>query len=255
VIIFACDTETTGLNPETDRIIEFGYALWDTGLRRITAAGDFFMKLDVDIPDETWAEAEAIHGIPKSVVMERGSDPKTLVKFVKTAAKSADAWAAHNGSGFDRPFVDNWFSRYPDVLPDFPKPLWIDTRLDLPKPVQGKLTHIAADHNFLNPFAHCALADVLTMLKILDCYDLEKVVERARIPNITISAVGLPFARKDEARDRGYYWRPEEKLWKKVIKQCDLEKEKAEAGFTIAVDEDVQKAFGTPVKGGVEEWL
>jgi DNA polymerase-3 subunit epsilon len=111
--------------------------------------------------------------------------------------------------------------------------MWIDTRLDVPKPMIGKLIAIAAEHGFLNPFPHQALSDVLTMLRILDEYDFEAVLARARIPNIMVEFVG-PFESKDHAKECGFYWngfsnqsnggRPT-KQWLKTIKECDFARE------------------------------
>jgi DNA polymerase-3 subunit epsilon len=117
---------------------------------------------------------------------------------------------------------------------------WIDTRLDTPEPMKGTLVCLAAQKGFLNPFPHQALSDVLTMLRILDGYDFNAVIERARIPNVTIR-MDVPFESKDHAKELGYYWRPETKQWLKAIKLCDLEKEQTDSRFSVKVVPDPPK--------------
>lgn len=88
---------------------------------------------------------------------------------------------------------------------------------------------------FLNPFPHRAVTDVLSMFKLLDGdgEDMYAMIESAKIPNVVVAAKGLPFDRKDEAKNRGYWWDGDVKLWKKKIKASKVALEQEEAGFRI----------------------
>jgi hypothetical protein len=116
---------------------------------------------------------------------------------------------------------------------------WIDTMVDVPYPSEyhvRNLRHLAADHGFLNPFAHRAVFDVLTMLTIMSKYDLDEIVELSQEPLFMIYAVCSPpwtdnGVSSNEARKNGFRWNVELKLWTKQIRerQWDQEQQKATA--------------------------
>jgi DNA polymerase III subunit epsilon len=234
MLILGLDFETSGVNPEECRAIEAGLCLWDVERRRAVKQIDFFIKPDIIISPEDWAEVTPVHGITQELIDLYGvMDQEALVE-INNYALQAEAVVAHNGTLFDKLLHEAWNRRYGFQQPPAG---WIDTRLDVKEPLVGKLICIAAQKGFLNPFPHQALSDVNTMLRILDEEDLAAVVARSRIPNIYIEAL-VSFDRKDEAKDRGYFWngyKPVKptKQWLKMIKECDFEKEAAEAPFRI----------------------
>lgn len=232
MLLLGLDLETSGLDPEKDRVLEIGLAHWDVERRRAVRQMDALVKPEIEIPEERWRELEPIHGIRREDVEKYGRESSEAIRIINQWGANADFVVAHNGTSFDKKFIDAWGKR------EWGIPIqgwrWIDTRLDVPEPLTGSLVCIAAKNGFLNPFPHQALSDVLTMLRILDGFDIPKVIERAKIPNVLVAALGLPFERKDEAKNRGYYWAPELKQWRKAMKACDVEKERAECGFRIA---------------------
>lgn len=233
--ILGLDLESTGLSVTEDCVIEVGLALWDVERKQPVRLAGFLVKPDVQIPDDHWAEAEKHHHISRQMVEENGVTPSVALAQIALLAGKAEAVVAFNGTTFDRPMYENWCARA-GVSPACN--LWIDTRLDPPEPVIGKLIHLAAERGFVNPFPHRALFDVMTMLRILSDYDIPDVLRRARVPNLVVAAKNLPFERKDEARDRGYYWEPAPiKQWRRAIKACDLAAEKACAPFQVVVVE------------------
>jgi DNA polymerase-3 subunit epsilon len=238
MLLLGLDLETSGLDPEKDRVLEVGLAHWDVERRRPVRQLDALVKPDIEIPEERWRELEPIHGIRREDVERYGRNDLEFIQVVARWAEQADVVVAHNGTGFDKLFLQAWQKRA-GMKPN--GWLWIDTRLDVPEPLTGSLICLAAKHGFLNPFPHQALSDVLTMLRILDSFDISKVIERAKIPNALVVACNLPFERKDEAKNRGYYWQQETankaKGWFKLMKACDVEKEKSEATFQIRIVE------------------
>jgi DNA polymerase-3 subunit epsilon len=144
----------------------------------------------------------------------------------------AAAVVAHNGTGFDKPMLQAHIDRCGVIPPEIP---WIDTAMDVPYPPQittRKLVHLAAEHGFLNPFAHRAQFDVLTMLTILQRYDIATVLDTARQPNITVIAQ-VSFDEREKAKSRGYRWDKVTTSWRKTIKLNQLDAERAQAGFEI----------------------
>ena len=236
-LILGLDFETSGLDPVNDRVLEVGLALWDTERHKPVSQRDFYVKPEIEIPDHKWEEIAPITGITKRDIELYGIADRKGFDLTQGFISKAEAIVAHNGTMFDKLFFEAWYSRHLPhgaVTVGLPEYLWIDTRLDTPEPMTGSLVCQAAKKGFLNPFPHQALSDVLTMLRILDGYDFDAVVERAKIPNITIQ-MNVPFSDKDHAKDLGYYWRPEGKQWLKAIKLCDLEKEQAASRFPVKV--------------------
>lgn len=109
---------------------------------------------------------------------------------------------------------------------------------DIPWPSQPdstKLKYVASDHGLINPFSHRAIFDVLTMLKVLSCYDLAEVLKHKNKPDIIIRAV-VPHPKndggvgKDKAKLAGFRWQDVDgkqypMMWVKKIKEEQLEAE------------------------------
>jgi DNA polymerase III alpha subunit (gram-positive type) len=151
----------------------------------------------------------------------------------------ADAVVAHNGTAFDYPVLQHWAKKH--NLDWESGKTWIDTNCDLyPNQRPTTLTHLAADHGFLNPFSHRASFDVVTMLKILDCYNIPHILEVAKSPTLTIQAI-VDYANNDKARALHYraeYKNEKFQYWGKTIRACYLEQEREAArliGFDIEI--------------------
>ena len=117
---------------------------------------------------------------------------------------------AHNGISFDKPIfyanATRWDMTAPLELP------WADTMIDIPydPSIQTKkLSYLAAEHGFLNPFPHRAVFDVMTMLKMIQDYDMEWLLKLSKEPLVTlIAATTHPKydggKSNEEAKARGY---------------------------------------------------
>ncbi|MCB0348730.1 MAG: hypothetical protein KDD37_07835, partial [Bdellovibrionales bacterium] len=140
-------------------------------------------------------------------------------------AKHASYVVAHNGNEFDKKFMEETWNLAPETRFDLD---WIDTLTDLSYPASitsRKLNHLAADHGFLNPFAHRAIFDVLTMLEILSKYEIKDVVAMAASPTCRIYAK-VTFEQKDLAKKEGFRWDAQAKVWFKDIKEVHLQDKK-----------------------------
>lgn len=121
-MIFAgFDTETTGLEPGDHRFVELFVGVYDL------AGGRFKSLLWRVNPERSIpAESQKIHGITLSELI-REPTWDIVGPRVHTALTEVDFIVAHNGIGFDMPFVNHEFKRI--GLPPINKPV-VDTMLD-----------------------------------------------------------------------------------------------------------------------------
>lgn len=236
--LLGLDFETTGLAIGKIGITEVGLVLWDTDMRAPVKLAGFMVDPG---PDAIWEPGtEKINGITPAFCSKYGIEDEKAARQTLYWYQNCDAAVAHNGLGFDRPMLKWWADKY--GLDWQPNKLWIDTKADLEIPSQNssKLVYMAADHQFLNPFPHRAVFDVMTMMKILDHYDLDKVLEVSKSASLLIKAI-VDFENKEKAKTRGFHPLYEEGkfiMWKRIVKECNLDKERAackETGFDIEV--------------------
>jgi DNA polymerase-3 subunit epsilon len=242
MIVLGLDFETSGLNPDVDRILEVGAILWNT------ADGGFPMSFVSEFCyDDSMNEAEfskealEANSLKMEYVKTYGKPFASIFKFL---GDEAHAVVAHNGSKFDYFFYKAECKRA-GLVPW--NKVWIDTITDVHYPEKmttRKLTHLAAEHNFLNPFPHRAVMDVLTMLKIFQQYDPEIALEYAKQPVVVVQAM-VSFDDKQKAKDRNYRWDADKKRWVKEIKLPELAKEKADAGFPIRELRQIEMDWST----------
>jgi DNA polymerase-3 subunit epsilon len=227
LILLGVDFETTGLDRDKDRIIEVGAILYSTGQGKCIESSGYLVKSDVPVS----AEITRLTGITQSAVDKFGYPSRNALESFLDLAEQADAFIGQNVIRFDKLFLENWAKREGLVMPN---KLWIDTRTDLPNVDSKSLPYMAADAGFLNLFPHSALADVQTVIKLVAMHDINKVVERAQSPTLIVLA-HHKFEDNKLAKKRKYVWNADYKIWWKVIKQMDLEAERAEAPFSISI--------------------
>jgi DNA polymerase-3 subunit epsilon len=233
VRILGLDFECSGMDPENCAVTEVGAVLWDTTLHAPTRAIGYLVNPGTTVWDSV---CEQITGITPQLCEEEGYSSENGLKQLLRWYNLAEAICAHNGNRFDKFFFKKWCQRHDLEVED---KLWIDTMTDLPLPPKNsrKLTYMAAEHGFLNPFPHRAMFDVMTMLKIMDCYPLEEVLKLANSPMILLEAL-VSYENRGLAKTGGYYWKGERKQWLKDIKECALDEERdkaAELGFKTRV--------------------
>jgi len=227
MILFAFDLETTGLDFVKDRPIEVGAILYSTTQKKCLESQGFLVKTDVAITEEI----TKLTGITSAAVNKFGYESLDALYVVSDMLRSADAVIGHNAVRFDKKMLQAWWNR--EQFDNYPEKLWIDTYTDLPDTEVGKLTLMAANAGFLNLFPHSALADCQTVLKLVESYDIEKVVERAKSPNVVVQAM-VTYDTNALAKKERFRWYPEKKQWWKLCKEIDLEK------FTEGLQFDVR---------------
>jgi DNA polymerase-3 subunit epsilon len=243
MLILGVDVETTGLDVKKDKIIELGFILWETdggGKEKVLWNN---LVYDVEYPKLT-EEITEITGIREDDLKRWGVEPKRAFTRFSKIAEDAEYIVAHNGTNFDMPIMK---ANFKEAGVKFPSTPWIDTSVDVPYPKlikTRKLVHLAAEHGFLNPSAHRAYADVISMLKILSNYDIKKVIDLSKEDNVLVIAVtkapwedDAPGGSKeiDKAKARGYRWDSSTKKWSKLVKASVAEQEREHGEFPVHI--------------------
>lgn len=230
--LLGMDAETTGLDPKKDKITEYGMVLWDWDTQTPVKISSVL----VDIGEPLTEEIKQITGLNDHLLSNYGiPEDEALTEFLCMAI-SADVIVGHNCLMFDKLFIENLCNRF-SMKP--PAKDWIDTAQDVPYPDKmktRKLVHLAAEHGFLNPFPHRACFDVLTMMKVLSCYDINYIVKLAKEPMIVLQAL-VSYEDRGLASARGYRWKAETRQWLKGLKSSLVDKEREECGFRTKIIE------------------
>ncbi len=233
--ILGIDFETTWANPvnvNVMKITEIGAVLVEWETKKPLEMLSLLIN-DPDIPPSP-PELVELTGLTDEIRLEYGVENKTAFAQLCKLMEKADFCVAHNGNSFDKPLLNCELDRLGMKMPLTP---WLDSKTDVPYPKNvksTKLSYLAADHGFANPFAHRALFDVLTMVKVLGHYDLNEVIALSKEETKTVVA-SVSFQEKHLARDRGYYWNPDDKIWCKDMKESKVAAEQEAAPFTTNV--------------------
>jgi DNA polymerase-3 subunit epsilon len=228
--LLGIDLESTGLDVRGDRMIEVGAVLWDTDRKVALRVYSEFVDPMIPIPEPI----TAITGITDDMVQEYGVSEGEALGEIERLIDQADYMVAHFGNLFDRPFLVGAYARQMSLAPTID---WIDTAVDIVFPERVKtrnLLHLAAEHGFLPGHSHRAVFDVMTMLRILSCYDLAVVIDRSKEPMVFLEAC-VSFEEKEKAKERGYRWCPPKKVWWRALKQSDAMVERSQCGFSTKI--------------------
>lgn len=199
------DTETTGLNPASDKIIELGIVafLYDpltAGIIKIIDRYAGFEDPGFPLSEET----TAITGITDDMVSGKSFDEAHVCRL----ADQASLVIAHNAA-FDRKFVE---ARYP-VFSGMPWACSI-TQIDwhAERITTRVLEYLLFKFGwFIN--AHRALDDaegllglLLERLPVSGTLVFKALIDKYEEISAKICAVGAPFDKKDVLKQRGYRW-------------------------------------------------
>ncbi|MCX6105967.1 MAG: 3'-5' exonuclease [Proteobacteria bacterium] len=207
------DVETTGLSPTEDKVIEIGVLEFGVGegtrphlLRTYGALQDPGVPISPEITKIT--------GLTDAMVAGQQID----WAFVRRMMEKASIVIAHNAD-FDRGFLERV-----DALSGLSAHWACSMRhIDWKKHNYNTmaLNYLAADHGFVNPFAHRAVFDCATTFRLIGDH-LEEMITRSYEREYLIRAVGSPFESKDILRQRGYRWDPDNRVWSKVLGETAL---------------------------------
>lgn len=227
--VLGIDFESTGLDLNVDRIIEMGVCLWEVETKRPLVTVGVFLYDEVTYPPVK-PDAFKTHGISLEMLKEFGTSPKQNLTWLEGFVRDhkPDVACGHNGGAFDKPLLQAELKRLGVTAPHLNALHWLDTRVDIPvKGESTKLKYMAADHGFVNPFAHRAVFDVMTMLQVLSNYDLAEVVKTSKIPMVMLTA-RMTFndpsfkAKKDLVKKNKYQWDSDKKVWFKNVREPEV---------------------------------
>ena len=199
------DTETTGKDSRTDKIIELGMVKFDVNpvTHEFLGVVDQFNGLEdpgFPIP----AEASKVNGILDEDVRGHRLDDQAVGAFLQDST-----WAVAHNAEFDRKLCER---RFPAV---FPAMRWGCSQHQVDWAAQGiesaKLAFIAYRLSFFYD-AHRAVNDCLATLYALTrvradgTTGLQELLGRAPLENRRIWALNAPYEAKDLLKKRGYRW-------------------------------------------------
>ena len=194
------DTETTGVDPAVDRIIEVGACLYDLELGCPLESYASLIQAPPDNP------AERANGIPPAA-LPSGNHAIAVWRRVVELAQTANVLVAHNAE-FDQPFV-----RAAGIA-SLADRTWVCTMSDFQWDSDSKkLVEIALGYGLGIASAHRALTDVDTMARILTRVkqlggDLPALFRRAARPKALFYAQ-VSYDNRQIAKDHGFSWDPE----------------------------------------------
>lgn len=199
------DTETTGLDPSTDRAVEVAVILYSVEHATVLSAFSTLIEGDGNA-------AEAINRIPAAALCSAGLLALPWLT-VQAMAGHADAIVAHNAE-FDRGFVP---VELRDALP------WVCSKGDIAWPKQTRpepsLVALALEHDLGVAYAHRAMADcdliarLFTRSRELGA-DLPAMLARAMRPKADFVAL-VSYDDRDKAKAAGFRWEPATKQWRR----------------------------------------
>jgi DNA polymerase III subunit epsilon len=216
------DTETTGVKPQTDRIVEI--AAFDPKLDKTF---EMFVNPGIPIPEE----AAAIHGISDDMVKDAPSFKEVGAAFQEFCSGDC-VLIAHNNDNFDRHFLKEEYLRNGLDYPEFEM---LDSlkwarkyRPDLPK---HSLQYLRVVYGFDENRAHRALDDVIVLHQVfsamIDDLTMEQVIQLLQAP---LDIETMPFGK--------YQGRPLDEIPRDYIKW--LEKQGA---FDKPENQDLKAAL------------
>ena len=212
------DIETTGLNSNEDKIIEFGLLEFAFDDHSGPSIRSMYSGLeDPSIPLKP--EIVRLTGLNDELLRGQRIDWELVARHWQRA----EVIVAHNAE-FDRSFL----SLVPQ-LGGMEKHWACSVRhIDWRSKKFGslKLNYLAADHGFVNPFAHRALFDCATTYRLIAPH-LRELMQGSQEPEVDVFATGSPFESKDILKANGYRWDVEKRVWRKRIMSAGLEAERA----------------------------
>lgn len=219
--ILIVDTETGGLDPKVDPLVELGLVLWNVEARAIVHARSYLVIGDSNA-------AESVNRIPVRLLaptrwtLTRAQAVEMACSFANGATQNgADVLAAHNAD-FDRAF-----------LPELNDRRWLDTKSDCEWP--GVPTGASLNETSLALLGyavrgHRALADCLTIAR---CFEktaelleytegstgFDKWLAHALRPRAVFEVADKRFdeARNAKAKELGFRWDAAAKSWRRRL--------------------------------------
>lgn len=239
MIVCGADTETTGLDPSIDEVIEIGAIKWEVDESNNWVEIERFSALmkheGVNLSDKIIS----LTGITQELLDTEGQSKDSVIPAFEEFTKDCAMFIAHNA-----PFDHAMMNRYiEDRIP------WVCTIRDIKHPphVTGrKLAYMALDYGIaVDPSVlHRAVNDVELMGKILAHAGIhpQAMLEYRDIPTIYVAIDTPPpwednGEGKDFSKSIGFCFEGRDdwpkkfsKKWVKAIKECEVQELKDQVG-------------------------
>jgi len=220
------DTEATGLNLDTEKVIELAMVPFEYDaegrIYRILPAYNAFQDPGIPIP----AFITRLTGITDEMVAGQAIDLEQVAQLLS----GASLVIAHNAR-FDRPFVES-------LHPGFEAVSWACSIADVNWNEEGfegvKLEYLGYKYGFFYE-GHRATIDCLAGIELLSQRlpsgerVLKRLLDNAGRTDVRLWADRAPFMKKDELRQRGYRWSPGgegiRKAWYKDLPEDQVDAE------------------------------
>ena len=215
--VLVLDTETTGLDPSKDKIIELALLCFDADTLTGLPVGEVQVYDGLEDPGlPIPKEVVAITGITDADVRGQQLDEQRINQLLQ----GVDVVIAHN-AGFDRPFVEARIKQFRQLA-------WACSFADIDWKSQGrssaKLENLAQSLGLFYD-AHRAEMDCHALLAVLVAplgasadtgikhTGLAHLLQAAQKPSYRLQATHAPFDVKDKLKARGYRWNADQKVW------------------------------------------
>lgn len=231
------DVETTGLNSDSDKIIELAMIPFEYSeegkIFKVLPAYTSYQDPGVSLQPIT----TEITGITDEMIAGHEID----LGQVESLLSQANIVIAHNAR-FDRGFMERFYDGFKDIA-------WGCSIADINWNEEGmgslKLEYLAYEYGFFYE-AHRATTDCQAGIEILSKnlhksggLVLKRLLDTANTTNYRLWAVKAPFEKKDILKQRGYRWSSgsdgNPKAWYADIPEQDLDSELAYLASEIAL--------------------
>ena len=208
------DTETTGLDPEVDQVLEVGAILFSVPQRAVLAQLSFLLPVEANA-------AEPLNGI-RAGATQAPQPWQPSLQLLQQFASCAQLAVAHNAA-FDR----QWFGH--GALPDLPLP-WLCTMEDIHWPADRLLRPRPSVRDLALAYgvpvwaAHRALTDCIYLAQVFErCEQLEQLIAEGREPRHLYRAQ-VSYDERHLAREAGFRWNdPVHGAWSRRLSERQLE--------------------------------
>lgn len=228
------DSETTGLDPENDKVIQLSMYKVSFNSKGIVSLDGFFDRyIDPGFPIP--AEITKITGITDEMVAGKTLSDKEVAEFMG----GCERVIAHNAA-FDRKFCEKAFPKA-----GFDKLVWDCSIAQVDWKARGEKSaslEVLCLHMGMVYHAHNSASDIKALAYILTNHrDAEghsafaEMLQNSQIENVHIFADGAHYSKKDILKENGYRWAPDDepvngysKVWHKDIRATEeaLEEER-----------------------------
>ena len=213
------DVETTGINADEDAIIEIGVV--EFVLREGKSSPELLNMYGAleDPGRPITEEIQKLTGLDNGLLKGQ----KIAWEYIRSLLERSSLVVAHNAA-FDRSFIE----KRPELAGlDLH---WACSMKHIDWRGKGyktrALNYLAADHGFVNAFAHRALFDCATTFRLIAPY-FQELVQRSYLRELRVLAVQAPFEMKDKLKQQDYRWDAEKRVWFKDVFEDTLDAERS----------------------------